>query len=82
MKKGAYCSWTDDFDGFMVTFRGSKTDQYNEGCKRYVGRTGNSRCAVEAFREWVRLQPGHFADWETSERSIFTMPNGKVLGRV
>ena len=24
MKKGAYCSWTDDFDGFMVTFRGSK----------------------------------------------------------
>ena len=42
MKKGAYCSWTDDFGGFMVTFRGSKTDQYNEGCKRYVGRTGNS----------------------------------------
>ena len=82
MKKGAYCTWTDDFDGFMVTFRGSKTDQYNEGCKRYVGRTGNSRCAVEGFREWVRLQPGHFADWETSERPMFTMPNGKVLGRV
>ena len=31
----AYCSWFDDFNGLMVTFRASKTDQYNEGCKRY-----------------------------------------------
>ena len=74
-----YCEWSDEFDGLMVTFRGSKTDQYNEGCKRYVGITGNSRCAVRAFREWYTLQPSHF------ERSdvvpMFTMPDGRVLGR-
>jgi site-specific DNA-cytosine methylase/integrase len=74
-----YCEWSDEFDGLMVTFRGSKTDQYNEGCKRYVGVTGNSRCAVRAFREWYTLQPSHF------ERSdvvpMFTMPDGRVLGR-
>ena len=67
-------------DRGMVTFRGSKTDQYNEGCKRYVGITGNTRCAVLAFREWYRLQPAHF------ERSdvvpMFTMPDGRVFGRV
>ena len=75
-----YCEWSDEFDGLMVTFRGSKTDQYNEGFKRYVGMTGNSRCAVLAFREWYTLQPSHF------ERSdivpMFTMPDGRVLGRV
>ena len=74
-----YCGWSDDFDGLMITFRGSKTDQYNEGCKRYMGLTGNSRCAVQAFREWYRLQPAHF------ERSdvvpMFLMPDGRVLGR-
>ena len=80
MKNHQYCEWSDDFDGLMVTFRGSKTDQYNEGCKRYVGITGNPRCAVLAFREWYRLQPAHF------ERSdvvpMFTMPDSRVFGRV
>ena len=54
MKNHQYCEWSGDFDSLMVTFRGSKTDQYNEGCKRYVGITGNPRCAVLAFREWYR----------------------------
>ena len=80
MKNHQYCEWSDEFDGLMITFRGSKTDQYNEGCKRYVGITGNSRCAVLAFREWYALQPSHF------ERSdvvpMFTMPDGRVLGRL
>ena len=34
MKGHKYCRWSDDFDGFMVMIRGSKTDQYNEGEKR------------------------------------------------
>jgi len=79
MREGQYCSWSDDFDGFMVTFRGSKTDQYNEGCKRFIGRTGNRRCAVAAFHEWYDLSPGHFED--LSERPMFVLPNGKVLSR-
>ena len=56
MKGGACCNWEDDFDGAMVTFRGSKTDQFNLGCKRYVGKAGNSKCAIAAFHEWVELQ--------------------------
>ena len=75
-----YCEWSDEFDGLMVTFRGSKTDQYNEGCKRYVGMTGNPRCAVLALREWYTLQPSHF------ERSdvvpLFTMPDGGCWGEL
>ena len=80
MKNHHYCEWSGDFDGLMVTFRGYETDHYNEGCKRYVGITGNTRCAVLAFRLWCRLQPANF------ERSdvvpMFTMPDGRVFGRV
>ena len=60
----------------------TKTDQYNEGCKRYVGMTGNSRCAVLAFREWRSMQPEHFKSAESGDSPMFTMPNGHVLGRV
>ena len=80
MKNHHYCEWSGDFGGLMVAFRGSETDQYNGGCKQYVGITGNSHCAVLAFREWYRLPPAHF------ERSdvvpMFTIPDGRVLGRV
>lgn len=31
-------------DGFMVRFRGSRTDRYNEGSLRYVGVNPNHRC--------------------------------------
>ena len=55
MKNHLYCEWSDEFDGLMITFRGSKTDQYNEGYKRYVGTTGYPRCAVVAFRECYAL---------------------------
>ena len=34
MKNHKHCESSDDFDGLMVTFRGSKTNQCNEGCKR------------------------------------------------
>ena len=80
MREGQYCSWSDDSDGCMVTFRGSKTDQYNEGRKRYIGRTGNLRCAVAAFYEWYALTPEYFED--SSDRPMFVMQNGKVLGRI
>ena len=79
MKGQAYCSWEDDFDGIMVKFRGSKTDQYNEGCLRYVGATGNSRCLMKALHEWYDLQPGHFS--RCDDTPFFTMPNGAVLTR-
>ena len=40
MKGKQYCDWGDEgIDGFMIRFRGSKTDKYNEGCLRYVGIT-------------------------------------------
>jgi len=58
MMGDAYCNWEDDFDGVMVTFRGSKTDQFNLGCKRFVGKAGNSKCAIAAFRDWFEMQPG------------------------
>ena len=65
----------------MVTFRGSKTDQFNLGCTCYVGRTGNSRCAIAAFHEWEEeLQPGHFRP-ENGDSPMFTLPSGHVLGR-
>ena len=64
----------------MVTFRGSKTDQYNEGFKRYIGRTGNRRCAVAAFYEWYDLTPEHFED--SSDRPMFVMPNSAGRKRV
>jgi hypothetical protein len=54
----------------MVTFRGPKTDQYNEGCKRYVGMTGNHRCAIKAFREWFELEPRYFDGVDASERPM------------
>lgn len=76
-----YCTWFDDFDGLMVTFRASKTDQYNEGCKRYLGHTDNSMCAVKAFREWVKLQPGWFRNASSNDRPMFSLPDGRVLGR-
>ena len=76
-----YCTWFDDFDGLMVTFRASKTDQYNEGCKRYLGHTDNSMCAVKAFRDWVELQPGWFRNAPSNDRPMFSLPDGRVLGR-
>ena len=66
----------------MDTFRGSKTDQYNGGCKRYVGMTGNFRCAVLAFREWRSMQLEHFDAAGSCGSPMFTIPNGHVLGRV
>ena len=80
MKGHGYCDWEDDFDGVMVRFRGSKTDQYNQGCMRYVGKTGNSRCLIAELHGWFALQPGHF---EVTEDSVplFTMPDNKVATR-
>ena len=80
MKGDAYCNWDEEFGGAMVTFRGSKTDQFDLGCKRYVGKTGNSRCAILAFREWEELQPGHFRP-ENDDTPMLTLPSGHVLGR-
>jgi len=80
MKGDAYCDWEDDFDGVMVTFRGSKTDQFNLGCKRYVGKAGNSKCAIAAFHEWFDLQPGHFRI-ENGDTPMFMLPSGHALGR-
>ena len=80
MKGDAYCNWEDDFDGVMVTFRGSKTDQFNLGCKRYVGKAGNSKCAIAAFHDWFDLQPGHFRP-ENGDTPMFMLPSGHVLGR-
>ena len=80
LKGQAYCDWDDDFDGIMARFRGSKTDQYNEGCMRYVGRTGNSRCLMAELHRWVELQPGHF-DVTDECVPLFTMPNGKISAR-
>ena len=77
MKNHQYCEWSGEFDGLMITFRGSKTDQYNEGCKRYVGITGNPRCAVLAFREWYALQPSHFE----SPAVVFIFTNLYYAGR-
>ena len=77
----AYCSWFDEFNGLMVTFRASKTDQYNEGCKRYIGIADNPRCAVLAFREWRTLQPEHFDHASSRDQPMFTLPDGHVLGR-
>ena len=68
----AYCSWFDDFNGLMVAFRASKTDQYNEGCKRYIGIADNPRCAVLAFREWRTLQPEHFELASSRDQPMFT----------
>ena len=73
MRDGQCCSWSDDFDGIMVTFRGSKTDQYSEGFKRFIGRTENRRYAVAAFHEWYDLTPEHFED--SSGRPLFVMPD-------
>lgn len=75
-----YCDWEDAFDGVMVRFRASKTDQYNQGCMRYVGKTGNSRCLIAELHAWFTIQPGHF---EVTEESIplFTMPDSKVATR-
>ena len=77
----AYCSWFDDSNDLMVTFRASKTDQYNEGCKRYIGIADNPRCAVLTFREWRTLQPEHFEHASSRDQPMFTLPNGHVLGR-
>ena len=74
-----YCTWADDFDGVMIKFRGSKTDQYNEGCLRYVGATGNSRCLIASLHEWYDAQPGHFE--REDDTPLFTLPDGSVLTR-
>jgi integrase len=76
----AYCDWSDAFDGIMARFRGSKTDQYNEGCMRYVGKTGNSRCLIAELHGWVELEPNHF---DVTEECVpfFKMPSGKVSTR-
>ena len=74
-----YTDWGDPaVDGFMAKFRGSKTDQYNEGSLRYVGKTRNARCAVKAFVEWQRMDPEHF---ERADRPMFCMSNGRVFTR-
>ena len=62
-----------------VIVRGSKTDQYNEGCLRYVGSTRNSRCLMRALHEWFDSQPGHFH--RCDDTPLFTMPDGRVLTR-
>ena len=51
-----------------------------QAVRGYHGITGNSRCAVLAFREWYRLQPAHFERPDVVP--MFTMPDGRVLGRV
>ena len=82
MKDDTYCSWIDDFNGFITTFCASKTDQYNEDCKRYIGTSGNTRCAVRAFHEWVVLAPEHSLHSKPKGSPMLTMPSGHVLGRV
>ena len=75
-----YTTWSDpNFDGIMVKFRGSKTDQYNEGELRYVGITKNSRCVIKALRQWYRLDPDHFE--RNPENPLFRLPSGRVLTR-
>ena len=81
MKDEAYCTWRDVFTGVMVRFRGSKTDQYNQGCMRYVGQTGNARCLIRELHEWYKLQPDHFEGVRSEARPFFTMPDGKVATR-
>ena len=61
MSGRSYCNWEDDFDGSMVRFRSSKTDKYNEGCLRYVGRAEHpTRCLIKALHEWHDADPDHF----------------------
>ena len=72
--------WNEDFDGIMHNFRGSKTDQYNEGARRYVGSTDSPRCLIRALREWVALQPDHFQEGDGAD-PLFLLPNGRLLTR-
>jgi integrase len=75
-----YTDWSDPaVDGIMARFRSSKTDQYNEGALRYVGKTTNSRCVVKALIEWYALDSAHFE--EHDDRPMFRYPNGKVMTR-
>ena len=61
MSGRSYCNWEDDFDGSMVRFRSSKTDKYNEGCLRYVGRADHpTRCLIKALHAWHDADPDHF----------------------
>ena len=79
MKGKQYCDWGDEgIDGFMIRFRGSKTDKYNEGCLRYVGITDNSRCFVKAVLEWYKLDPEHF---DEVAQPMFRLPSGKTFTR-
>ena len=74
-----YVDWSHEgIDGFMVRFRGSKTDKYNEGSLRYVGLSGNHRCFVLSMLAWYSLEPEHFDD---SARPLFTLVSGKVFRR-
>ena len=62
MKGAEYTKWGDPLvDGIMLHIRGSKTDQYNLGCLRYVGKTSTTRCAVKAMLRWHAAEPEHFS---------------------
>ena len=79
MRGKKYTTWSDPgVDGVMVRFRGSKTDRYNEGSLRYVGKTPNARCFVKAMVEWYGADPQHFDD---SATPLFTLLSGKVMRR-
>ena len=62
MKGAEYTKWGDPLvDGIMLHIRGSKTDQYNLGCLRYVGKTSTTRCAVKAMLRWHAAEQEHFS---------------------
>ena len=74
-----YVTWDHPgVDGYMRTFRASKTDQFNEGCKRYIGATGTELCSVEAFRAMYARRPAHFA---CPDGPMFKMSDGQAFAR-
>ena len=74
-----FTDWSDsNVDGYMRTFRASKTDQYNEGCRRFCGATGTDLCSVQAFKDMYAACPAHF---DRPDAGMFTLSNGKVLER-
>ena len=79
MEGQRYVDWQNpNIDGYMRIFRSSKTDQFNEGAKRYCGATGTDLCSVQALKDMYAMKPEHFS---RSDAAMFTMSNGKVMPR-
>ena len=79
MEGQRHVDWQNpNIDGYMRIFRSSKTDQFNEGAKRYCGATGTDLCSVQALKDMYAMKPEHFS---RSDAAMFTMSNGKVMPR-